>query len=126
MRGAGAAVFATLHALGYSSFLLIAAAVGEDRWRLAPFVMAALAAIPALAAALALPESPFWLLRKSREQEALNNLRRYVIFVLAKMICTFTRFDNGKMLHILCLTRILNIHAIVIFGLNLQASGKIP
>jgi len=76
LRGAGAAAYATSHALGYSTFLFASAVAGEDAWRIAPAMMAVAAALPAMAAAFALPESPVWLLRKGREQEALNGLRK--------------------------------------------------
>ncbi len=75
LRGVAAAAYATAHAAGYSLLLLLGAAFPS--WRVAPAAMAAAAAVPTMAAVFFLvPESPVWLLRRDREKEAEESLRR--------------------------------------------------
>ncbi len=74
LRGVGAAVYATCHATGYSLILLLGGV--SPSWRHAMLVLGVLALVPTLVGIYFLPESPAWLLRRERTEEALTSLRK--------------------------------------------------
>ncbi len=75
IRGVSAAVYATMHATGYSLILLIGAVAPS--WRYAALVMGALALVPTIFVIFFfVPESPVWLIRRDRLDEARQSLVR--------------------------------------------------
>ena len=72
-RGISAAIFAISHSVGYSLTLLLGATLSS--WRLASALLSAFALPALLAVALLVPESPLWLLREGKLEEAERSLR---------------------------------------------------
>ena len=74
LHGPAAAAFALMAALGGSAMALLGAL--HPLWRLNMLAMTVLTVLTMVAVALALPESPIWLMRKGREAEAEAAMRR--------------------------------------------------
>ena len=68
MHGPAAAAFALMAALGGSTMALLGAL--HPLWRLNMLAMTILTVSTMVAVAVVLPESPIWLMRKSRDAEA--------------------------------------------------------
>ena len=73
-RGPAAATFALMFSLGGSTIALLGAV--NPLWRINMAVMAGMTLLTMIVIAVALPESPIWLLRKEREDEAEEAMRR--------------------------------------------------
>jgi len=73
MRGLGAAAFAFMFALGGSTMALLGAI--HPFWRHNMLAVASLTILALFIIAYIVPESPIWLLRKGREQEAEASMR---------------------------------------------------
>ena len=74
LHGPAAAAFALMAALGGSTMALLGAL--HPLWRLNMLAMTILTVSTMVAVAVVLPESPIWLMRKSRDAEAEAAMRR--------------------------------------------------
>ncbi len=73
MRGVAAGMFALCNALGNSAILLLGAVIPQ--WRI-DLGIAACVGLLGLACIAILPESPIWLLRKNRKEEAEQSMKK--------------------------------------------------
>ncbi len=84
LRGVAAAIYAVSQALGYSLILLLGAVT--PTWRYAIGAVGALT-IPTFILLVAIvPESPAWLLRVDREEEAESSLRKWDDAMFGKLL----------------------------------------
>ena len=73
LRGTAAAIYALSNAAGYSLTLFLGAVLPQ--WRMAIALLAAVH-VPIFLLILLVPESPAWLIRSQRPDEALKALER--------------------------------------------------
>ena len=73
-RGPAAATFALMFSLGGSTIALLGAV--NPLWRINMAIMAGMTLLTMIVIAITLPESPIWLLRKRRETEAEEAMKK--------------------------------------------------
>ena len=79
MRGMAAAMFALSNAIGFSLMAFLGAVLPQ--WRIDMAIMASISLV-GFAAICFLPESPIWLLRKGRREEAEKSMMMSVAVCL--------------------------------------------